>query len=71
LVFEDLSLSCRPFPFPPQPLSFRTLPYLVVFQRNVDVNELNDYLLDRLPGEEHSYKSIDSVATENEEIHGE
>jgi hypothetical protein len=31
--------------------------------RNIDVNELNDTLLDRLPGEEHTYKSIDSVST--------
>jgi hypothetical protein len=34
----------------------------ILAARNVDVNELNDYLLDRLPSEEHSYKSIVNVA---------
>jgi hypothetical protein len=43
----------------------------ILAARNIDVNELNDSLLDRLPGNEHLYKSIDSVSTEDEQTYPE
>jgi hypothetical protein len=38
----------------------------ILAARNVDVNELNNQLLGRLPGDEMEFRSIDSASTEDE-----
>lgn len=43
----------------------------ILAARNVDVDDLNNNLLDLLPGDEHTYKSIDSVSTEDNHTYGE
>jgi hypothetical protein len=43
----------------------------ILAARNIDVNDLNDSLLDRVPGDEHLYNSIDSVSTEDQQTYPE
>jgi ATP-dependent DNA helicase PIF1 len=43
----------------------------ILAARNIDVNDLNDSLLNRVPGDEHLYNSIDSVSTEDQQTYPE